>query len=151
VTRCLEVTGCSPALLRLELTEGLMLRRSQELIAKLQTLHEMGLSLSIDDFGTGYSSLSMLKHFPLNELKIDRSFVSDLPGNTDDATLIKTIIAMGRNLGLEVIAEGVETSAQFEFLRQSGCMAYQGYLFGRPAPIEDFEQQLQARATALPA
>jgi len=151
VARCLEVTGCSPALLRLELTEGLMLRRSQELIAKLQTLHEMGLSLSIDDFGTGYSSLSMLKHFPLNELKIDRSFVSDLPGNTDDATLIKTIIAMGRNLGLEVIAEGVETSAQFEFLRQSGCLAYQGYLFGRPAPIEDFEQQLQARATALPA
>lgn len=126
-----------------------MLRRSQELIAKLQALHAMGLSLSIDDFGTGYSSLSMLKHFPLDELKIDRSFVSDLPGNTDDATLIKTIIAMGRNLGLEVIAEGVETAAQFEFLRQSGCMAYQGYLFGRPSPIEEFEQQLKARATSL--
>lgn len=149
VARCLDVTGCSPALLRLELTEGLMLRRSQELIAKLQTLHGMGLSLSIDDFGTGYSSLSMLKHFPLNELKIDRSFVSDLPGNMDDATLIKTIIAMGRNLGLEVIAEGVETDSQFEFLRQSGCMAYQGYLFGRPAPIEEFERQLMARASAL--
>ena len=128
VARCLSATDCPPALLRLELTEGLMLRRSPELIAKLQTLHGMGLSLSIDDFGTGYSSLSMLKHFPLDELKIDRSFISDLPGNTDDATLIKTIIAMGRNLGLEVIAEGVETAAQFEFLRQSGCMAYQGYL-----------------------
>jgi len=149
VARCLATTGCPARLLRLELTEGLMLRRSQELIAKLQALHAMGLSLSIDDFGTGYSSLSMLKHFPLDELKIDRSFVSDLPGNTDDATLIKTIIAMGRNLGLEVIAEGVETAAQFEFLRQSGCMAYQGYLFGRPSPIEEFEQQLKARATSL--
>ncbi|WP_051443028.1 putative bifunctional diguanylate cyclase/phosphodiesterase [Curvibacter gracilis] len=150
VARCLDTTGCPPALLRLELTEGLMLRRSDELIAKLQALHAMGLSLSIDDFGTGYSSLSMLKHFPLDELKIDRSFISDLPGNTDDATLIKTIIAMGRNLGLEVIAEGVETPAQFEFLRQSGCMAYQGYLFGRPVPIEAFERQLAERVTALP-
>lgn len=147
VARCLKTTACPPHLLRLELTEGLMLHKSQELIGKLQALHTLGLSLSIDDFGTGYSSLSMLKHFPLDELKIDRSFVSDLPGNTDDATLIKTIIAMGRNLGLEVIAEGVENEAQFQFLRQAGCMAYQGYLFGRPDSIEGFEQVLLAKAS----
>ena len=142
VLRLINEYKISPQLLRLELTEGLMLKKSDEVIEKLVQLKKNGLSLSIDDFGTGYSSLAVLKHFPLNELKIDRSFVADVPDNPDDAVLIKTIVSMGNNLGLEVIAEGVETLEQFNFLKQTGCYAYQGYLFGRPMAINDFETEL---------
>ncbi|MDD0814550.1 EAL domain-containing protein [Curvibacter sp. HBC28] len=149
VARLLSLHACQPRLLRLELTEGLMLKKSPEVIEKLVRLKAMGLSLSIDDFGTGYSSLAVLKHFPLDELKIDRGFVSDLPGNADDAILIKTIVAMGQNLGLEVIAEGVETQAQFDFLRQSGCYAYQGYWLGRPMAVEAFDRELEGFYEAL--
>jgi EAL domain-containing protein (putative c-di-GMP-specific phosphodiesterase class I) len=103
----------------------------------------------MDDFGTGYSSLSFLKRLPLNQLKIDRSFVRDIATDASDAVIVKTIIAMGNTLELEVISEGVETEAQFEILKQYDCPAFQGYLFGKPQPIEAFEKTLQARLVAV--
>jgi EAL domain-containing protein (putative c-di-GMP-specific phosphodiesterase class I) len=99
----------------------------------------LGIDFSMDDFGTGYSSLSYLQRLPLNQLKVDRSFVSNITDDPNDATIVNTIITMGRTLGLDVIAEGVETEAQLKLLDQFGCTAYQGYLFSRPLPIEDFE------------
>ena len=112
----------------------------------LQACHERGIRIAIDDFGTGYSSLSYLKRFPLDVLKIDRSFVADVPENDDDAAIIDTIIAMAHRLNLRVIAEGVETAAQRDFLREHGCDWVQGYYFGRPMPLEDLLQCLQGQA-----
>jgi len=142
VTTALKDFNCPASLLRLELTESLMLKSVEDLANKMHLLKDIGVSLSLDDFGTGYSSLSVLRRFPLDELKIDRSFVSNMLANRDDTVIIQTIIAMGKNLNLEVIAEGVETAEQVAFLRESGCLNYQGYLYGRPMPIADFEEQL---------
>ena len=110
----------------------------------MNALREMGVRFSMDDFGTGYSSLSSLKKLPLSQLKIDQSFVRDLTIDPDDAVIVQTIIAMTRSLGMEVIAEGVETEAQRIFLEQHDCALYQGYLFSRPVPIEQFEQLLKS-------
>ena len=110
----------------------------EEIIAKMTALKAAGVRFSLDDFGTGYSSLSYLKRLPLDQLKIDQSFVRDVLSNTHGSAIAKTIIALARSLGLGVIAEGVETEAQREFLTGAGCDAYQGYLLSRPLPIEGF-------------
>jgi diguanylate cyclase (GGDEF)-like protein len=131
-----------PARLKLELTESVVLDDVQGTVAIMHALKGLGVRLSMDDFGTGYSSLSYLKILPLDQLKIDQSFVRDITSDPNDAVLVQTIIDMARNFRLNVIAEGVETEAQLAFLKQHGCMAYQGYLFSKPVPLEEFEALL---------
>jgi EAL domain-containing protein (putative c-di-GMP-specific phosphodiesterase class I) len=108
-------------------------------------LHALGVRLAIDDFGTGYSSLSYLRRYAIDTLKIDRSFVHDVPGDADDSALTSAIIVLAQSLKLDVIAEGVETEAQRDFLRERGCHQMQGYLFSRPLPAEDIQQLLETR------
>ena len=142
VENALKASDCNPKLLMLELTESLVVRNINEVVEKMKSLKEMGVLLSLDDFGMGYSSLSVLKQLPLDELKIDQSFVADAIESSDSALIIQTIISMGGNLGLDVIAEGVANQAQENFLKKAGCKMYQGYLFGKPANIEAFETAL---------
>ncbi|OIQ87135.1 cyclic di-GMP phosphodiesterase Gmr [mine drainage metagenome] len=141
-------TEIDPSRLKLELTESLVIENVNDAIAKMQVLKTMGVRFSMDDFGTGHSSLAALKKLPLDQLKIDQSFVRDIASDPDDAVIAQTIVAMARNLGLDVIAEGVETEEQRVFLQRCGCPAYQGYLFGRPVPIREFEADfLRAQAS----
>lgn len=140
VLSLLAHTGANPARLKLELTESLLLENTDEIIAKMTQLKAHGVGFALDDFGTGYSSLSYLKRLPLDQLKIDQTFVRDLLEDPNDAAIARTVITLGQSMGLAVIAEGVECSAQRHFLAEAGCAAYQGYLFGRPMPIEEFEQ-----------
>lgn len=142
VLAVLERTGVDPKMLKLELTESLFLDDVEDIISKMNALKEFGISFSLDDFGTGYSSLSYLKRLPLNQLKIDRTFVRDVLTNVNDAAIACTIVTLAQSLGLAVIAEGVETEHQRDFLAQNGCHAYQGYFFGRPQPLERFEDLL---------
>lgn len=142
VREALSRSGAAPQRLKLELTESLVLENVEETIEKMSELRALGVSFSMDDFGTGYSSLQYLKRLPLDQLKIERSFVRDIAQNSNDAAIVKTIIAMGRSLGLEVIAEGVETEEQKNFLRTHGCEIFQGYLFARPLPLEELEKLL---------
>jgi EAL domain-containing protein (putative c-di-GMP-specific phosphodiesterase class I) len=128
--------------LKLELTESLLLAITEYTIKKMLELKSMGVGFSLDDFGTGYSSLSYLKRLPIDQLKIDRSFVRDLLTDTNDAVITRTIVALGNSLGLDVIAEGVETEAQKEFLASVGCHSFQGNLIGRPLPLQEFEEYL---------
>jgi diguanylate cyclase (GGDEF)-like protein/PAS domain S-box-containing protein len=139
VQRTLVQSGAKPSLLKLEMTESLVLENVEDTIAKMRELKLLGVSFSMDDFGTGYSSLQYLKRLPLDQIKIDQSFVRDIVSDSNDAAIVQTIIAMSEVLGLNVIAEGVETEAQREFLDLRGCHAFQGYLFGRPAPLAEFE------------
>ncbi len=132
-----------PDRLKLELTETLIIDDIDDTIIKMHALREIGVRFFMDDFGTGYSSLSSLKKLPIDQLKIDQSFVRDIASDPDDAVIVQTIIAMAKNLGLEVIAEGVETEPQRTFLEQHGCPVYQGYLFGKPMPLVEFEQLLK--------
>jgi EAL domain-containing protein (putative c-di-GMP-specific phosphodiesterase class I) len=125
--------------------ESLVLSDIDNTILKMHGLRKIGILFSMDDFGTGYSSLSSLKKLPLKQLKIDQSFIRDIAGDPDDAVIVQTIIAMAKNLGMEVIAEGVETEEQRAFLELHGCPAIQGYLSGRPMPLAEFEQLLQIR------
>lgn len=134
-----------PRYLELELTETVLMQDADAIVATLQRLSNMGIELAIDDFGTGYSSLSYLKRFAIDKLKIDRSFVKDVPDDTNDSAIAATVIAMGRSLGLEVIAEGVETLQQTEFLRARGCHIMQGLLFSPPVSAEDITSMLQHR------
>ncbi|HEY3328309.1 MAG TPA: EAL domain-containing protein [Novimethylophilus sp.] len=136
VSGILEESAVAPPALELELTEGALVDNIQETAAKLQALKALGVRLALDDFGTGYSSLSYLKHFSFDALKIDQSFVRDIPTDPNDATIAATIIAMAKTLRMNVIAEGVETLAQLDFLRSHGCDQCQGYLFSRPLPPE---------------
>ena len=126
------------------MTESLLLDNVEEIIDKMTTLKAWGIGFSLDDFGTGFSSLSYLKRLPLDQLKIDQSFVRDLLSDANDVAIARTIVTLAHSLGLSVIAEGVENEAQRDCLSLQGCHAYQGYLFGRPLPITDFEQLLQA-------
>jgi EAL domain-containing protein (putative c-di-GMP-specific phosphodiesterase class I) len=123
----------------LELTESLLVDNVEEVIGKMYALKAKGVGFSLDDFGTGYSSLSYLKRLPLDQLKIDQSFVRDIHVDANDAAIAKTIVTLAHSLGLGVISEGVETAAQRDFLAQSGCHAHQGYFFSRPLPIDKFE------------
>jgi EAL domain-containing protein (putative c-di-GMP-specific phosphodiesterase class I) len=128
----LDDTGLAPACLELEITESLLMQDVGKAMHVLTSLRAIGVRFAMDDFGTGYSSLSTLKRFPLNTLKIDRSFIRDLPGDADDCAITQAIISMGRSLGLKVVAEGVETKEQADFLGMLGCDELQGYLFSRP-------------------
>jgi predicted signal transduction protein with EAL and GGDEF domain len=134
-----------PARLKLELTESVVLNDVADVVTRMVALRALGVSLSMDDFGTGYSSLSYLKQLPLDQIKIDQTFVRDITTDPTDAVMVKTIIDLARNFHLHVIAEGVETQAQLDFLQLHGCTAYQGYLFSKPVPIADFEKMLEAQ------
>jgi EAL domain-containing protein (putative c-di-GMP-specific phosphodiesterase class I) len=132
-----------PARLEIELTESVIMQDSDYAKLALSELHKLGVRMAIDDFGTGYSSLSYLKRLPVGRLKIDRSFVANLPSASDDAMIVQSIMVLGRNLGKQVIAEGIETEAQRSFLREAGCIEGQGYLFGAPMPLEAFTEILR--------
>jgi len=139
VQRVLQQTAILPSLLKLELTESTVLENVDDTIAKMQQIKLLGVHFSMDDFGTGYSSLQYLKRLPLNQIKIDKSFVLDITSDPNDAVIVQTIIAMTHALGLEVIAEGVETEAQRDFLDENGCHIFQGYFFSKPVPAAEFE------------
>jgi len=141
--RVLDDTGADPNRLTLELTEGIFVENPEDVIQKMEALKKLGVRFSIDDFGTGYSSLAYLKRLPLDEIKIDRSFVRDITTDPNDASLVETIITMAEHLGLEVIAEGVETEEQLNFLQKHGCRLFQGYYFSRPQPVEKFTDFLR--------
>lgn len=144
VLRTLEQSGANPARLKLELTESMVLDDITDAIAKMQQLKKIGVRLSIDDFGTAYSSLSYLTQLPLDQLKIDQSFVRNIGVKHGDAIIVQTIINMANDLGMDVIAEGVETSAQRDFLEAAGCLEYQGYLFSKPIALDAFAAYLKA-------
>ncbi len=146
VRAVLEACGLPAALLELEITESAIMDNPGQAIATLQALKDLGITISIDDFGTGYSSLAHLKRFPIDKLKIDQSFIRDIPRDHSDMEIAATIIAMARNLHLKVLAEGVETEEQLAFLQIHGCDAYQGYLRSRPVPAPALEQWLAQRA-----
>jgi diguanylate cyclase (GGDEF)-like protein/PAS domain S-box-containing protein len=142
----IDRSGADPHKLKLELTESLLVADVEEIIAEMSILKARGVGFSLDDFGTGYSSLSYLKRLPLDELKIDQSFIRDVLTDPNDAVIARTIVALGQSLGLAVIAEGVETEAQREFLANNNCHAYQGYLFSKPLPLGEFEAFIRAAA-----
>ncbi len=146
ITAILRGHGVSPTSLELEITETTLMENPQRTIKLLDELYGLGLHLAIDDFGTGYSSLSALQQFPISTLKIDRSFVRNIVTNPDDATLVDTIIQMGRNLNLDVVAEGVEEEAQLNFLQTLGCNYVQGLLFGNPMSSDSYLELLLAQA-----
>jgi diguanylate cyclase (GGDEF)-like protein/PAS domain S-box-containing protein len=139
VLTIVDRTGANPNLLKLELTESVLLTNFEDIVDKMMALKNRGICFSLDDFGTGYSSLSYLKRLPLDQLKIDQSFVRDVLNDPNDAAIAKTIVALGHSLGLSIIAEGVETEDQLTFLAVNGCNAYQGYLFSPPLSANDLE------------
>ena len=141
VVELLDRTGANPRKLKLELTESMLVDNVEEVITNMNVLKDLGVGFSLDDFGTGYSSLSYLKRLPLDQIKIDQSFVRDVLTDPNDAAIVRTIVALAQSLGLSVIAEGVETEPQKDYLANHGCHAYQGYLYGRPLPLEQFESQ----------
>ncbi|MDZ4141764.1 MAG: EAL domain-containing protein [Methylotenera sp.] len=142
VRSMLEQTGANPNKLKLELTESIIISDLADTIVKMLALKTLGVSFSMDDFGTGYSSLTYLKRLPFNQLKIDQSFIRDIATDLNDTAIVKTIIVMATALGLDIVAEGVETEAQLDLLKQYGCPAFQGYLFSKPLPLAEFERLL---------
>ena len=146
VMETIQRTGVSPQRLKLELTESLLADRMEITLAKLGTLKALGVTLSLDDFGMGYSSLSLLKRMPLDQLKIDRSFVADVLTDPSDAAVSRAIIALAQSLGLKVVAEGVETEAQRAFLAEQGCGYFQGHLFCEPLPVDQLEVFMRGKA-----
>jgi len=146
IKKALAETGLPPRCLELEITEGALMRHGAETLGKLATLKALGVRLAVDDFGTGYSSLAYLKRFPIDKLKIDKSFVEHIPDDSADMQIASVVIDLAKNLGLEALAEGVETSAQLDFLRQRGCDTVQGYLFSKPLPAPELAALLSAGA-----
>jgi EAL domain-containing protein (putative c-di-GMP-specific phosphodiesterase class I) len=126
----------------LEITEGILMRETEVTISTLQRLAELDIQIAVDDFGTGYSSMAYLKLFPVNKIKIDRAFVTEVTTDRGDAAIVNAVIGLAHGLGLTVAAEGVETSEQAAYLRAQGCDELQGYYFGRPMPAGAFEQRL---------
>jgi len=149
VASVLAVSGLPPQLLELELTESILVHDAHDALTRLNALAALGLRLSIDDFGTGYSSLAYLKRFPIRKLKIDRSFVSGLPNDESDAGIVRAILQMARALGMSVIAEGVETEAQRQFLLDEGCDQFQGFLYAPALDSRSFEQRLDGARNEL--
>lgn len=147
VEKILEQTGADPTQLGLELTEGMVIDNILDTIEKMDALKKLGIELSIDDFGTGYSSLAYLQKMPLDILKIDQSFVRDIETDSNDAAIVDTIISMANHLNLKVIAEGVETRYELDFLQDKGCPLYQGYLFSKPVPNDQFKILLRNKST----
>jgi EAL domain-containing protein (putative c-di-GMP-specific phosphodiesterase class I) len=145
VVRVLDETGLPPECLELEVTEGFIMSEADESIQTLESLRRLGVRLSIDDFGTGYSSLSYLKRLPVDRLKIDRSFVKDLPGDANDLAISRAILALAKSLGLAVTAEGVETEEQASLLAAEGCGEAQGYFYSRPLEPGAFADWMRAR------
>jgi len=135
-------TCTDPSMLEIEITESSAMENPENTLTILNKLHDMGIRIAIDDFGTGYSSLSYLRRFPIDVLKIDRSFVMDISKDKDDEAIVETIIAMAHRLNIKVIAEGIENQLQLDFLKQHGCEIGQGYYFSRPVPIESFTKKL---------
>ncbi len=139
----LKETGVDSRYIGIEITESMLVHNIEEVAEALLSLSNMGLEISIDDFGTGYSSLSYLKRFPINKLKIDKSFVDNISTNSDDAAIVKAIIAMAHGLSMKVVTEGVETIEQLEFLRLHGCDQYQGYIYSKPLPASEISAKLK--------
>ena len=138
---CLEKNNFEPSWLELEITEGEVIEKFEKVITKLQAINDMDIRISIDDFGTGHSSLSYLKKLPVHKLKIDQSFIKDIPEDEEDTAIVKTIISLAKNLNLDVIAEGVETAAQKDFLVENGCTSIQGYYYGKPMPAKELKEK----------
>jgi EAL domain-containing protein (putative c-di-GMP-specific phosphodiesterase class I) len=150
VGRILAETCLDAAYLELEVTESLAMHDAAKFIDALLALKELGIQLSIDDFGTGYSSLNYLKRFPIDRLKIDKSFVCDIDQDSDDAAIVKAVITLGHSLNLRVLAEGVESQQQLEFLRANSCDEVQGFLFFHPLPIDEIRRLLNFRRQSIP-
>ena len=142
VLEALREHAANPRRLTLELTESMLLGDIEDAIARMQQLKREGIGFALDDFGTGYSSLSFLKRLPLDQIKIDQSFVRDVLEDPNDAAIVRTILALAQSMDLQVVAEGVETAGQLGFLRLHGCGGFQGYLFGRPAPLQAWDEML---------
>jgi EAL domain-containing protein (putative c-di-GMP-specific phosphodiesterase class I) len=143
VREAIAGTNANPTLLILEVTEGVLIEDTEHTIQRMNELAEMGIRFSIDDFGTGYSSLSYLKRLPLYELKVDRSFIKDTPVDPSDTAIVTSIVGVAKHLHLHVVAEGVETQAQVDFLETIGCEAMQGYLFSRPMPLSSWLERTE--------
>ena len=143
VTEALQASGLAPALLELEITEGMIMNSIDQAAEAARAIKALGVRLAIDDFGTGYSSLSQLKRFPIDTLKIDRSFIQELPHNSEDMAITEAIIGLGKALGVTVIAEGVETREQETFLRRHGCDEIQGFLYSQPCDPDVFARFFQ--------
>jgi diguanylate cyclase len=146
IAELLSEWGVRPEQLELEITESTILADPFRVRQVLNRLNELGVRLAIDDFGTGYSSLAYLKRLPVQRIKIDRSFVKDMCEDTSDATIVRSTIELGRNLGLEVVGEGVESKEAWDALRTLGCTLAQGYFIGKPMPADEFVLLLQQRA-----
>jgi EAL domain-containing protein (putative c-di-GMP-specific phosphodiesterase class I) len=146
VANALRESGLEAKYLELELTESLIMQDIEQAVATMREFQILGVQLSIDDFGTGYSSLAALKRFPVARLKIDKSFIDDIPHDENGKAVARAIISLGQNLNLRVTAEGVETEDQVAFLRENNCDEMQGYYFSRPIPVPDIEKLLLAQA-----
>jgi EAL domain-containing protein (putative c-di-GMP-specific phosphodiesterase class I) len=143
IDEALANSGMDPRLLQIEITESMVMLNVERAVQLLDEIQSRGVRLAIDDFGTGYSSMSMMKRFPIDTIKIDRSFVRDLPTNSEDKAIAQAIIGMGKALGLTIVAEGVETAEQNEFLRMNACDEIQGYLFSKPVPADKIAALVQ--------
>jgi EAL domain-containing protein (putative c-di-GMP-specific phosphodiesterase class I) len=149
VMDAMDAQRIDPRRLELEMTESMLAEDLPDIIAKMTAIRTRGVMFSLDDFGTGYSSLTYLKRMPLNQLKIDQSFVRDVLTDPSDASIVRTVIALGHELGLTVMAEGVETEAQRQFLVESGCRLFQGYLFSPALPIDAFNAYVRASVAEI--
>ena len=148
IAQMIEETGIPPALLEFEITESMIMHDIDRAVENLCAMKDLGVRVAIDDFGTGYSSLSQLKRFPVDTLKVDRSFIRDIPGNTEDRAITEAIISMGKSLGVVVVAEGVETAEQQTFLSNRACDEMQGFYFNRPSPPDVFADLLRSHVPA---